>query len=1107
MSGAISPTRGRSSAPGGAGSYGADAGGGGAGVYLTGVSGRLTNTGHITGGEAGASLSYVVNVAGGVGVQIDVRSGSIDNSGTITGGAGGGTGGGAGVGFRDWYVALSNTGVITGGFGGGAGVDVYRLDTITNGGSIVGGVGSGGDPGGTGVSGLLASTLTNRGAITGGAGGAGGDHAGAIDAGEGGGGIHVQSYELGAGVLVNDGTITGGVGGGGHNDNAYFYGTVAGGSGGYGVSLEGGQVTNNATIAGGAGGVGATNGLSGSGVLLGGGTITNGGAANHTALITGNIGIQGGTQFGDTVINYGVIEGTGGLAVQFSYAGGVFVAETGSKAVGAVQGGGGTLALPGGTGTITGLGVAASLSGSVDMAFSGFGSYVIDAGASWTLAGAHALTDQTITNFGTLLGTLVLGSKIPLIVEPGAHFGTVKGDGGALELADATATITGLGGAGTLSGAEAMIFSGFGSYVIEAGSALTLAGTNTLRANQTLTNFGTIAGSLALKSASARLIAETGSHSGTVAGGGGTLELTLGTGAISGLGATATLSGGDTMTFSSFGSYVFDRGGDWALAGTDVLGASQTLTNSGILTVSGELVDKGSLDNMADGTIALDNGEVAEIEGVITNAGVIAIDASASLTDLRVLAAGATLTGGGTIGLGGAKSVILGVSPAATLTNANDTIAGEGYLGNAELTLVNNASGVIDANGAGDLIVRTSGETLVNQGLIEASGPGLLVLADTTVDNVGGTIAATDARVDIDNSTIIGGILDGSGVDELAVNTTGAVLDGSSGQEVELNGSVALLDGASLALEGAITNTGTIALLGKTHLTELLIGAGGATLLGGGLVSMTSSAVNEIGAGAATTLTNVDNFIAGAGTIGDADLTLVNEASGVINSSGAIALVIDTGANTIVNAGQIDGQTGGGMVIESALDNTGLIDAYHGDLTVQGAVNGDGTADVSGGTLAFGAGFSEDVRFTDTALGGSLVLADSEAYDGTITGFSLTGGTSLDLEDIPFVSGATTATYSGDASSGLLTVKSGAQVARIRFDGDYIGSVFKVSSDGHGGTTIVDPAKTASPSVHAFIAAAAAMPAPAGAPDAPVHEPWVGIAPMLARPVATTSLV
>jgi hypothetical protein len=140
-------------------------------------------------------------------------------------------------------------------------------------------------------------------------------------------------------------------------------------------------------------------------------------------------------------------------------------------------------------------------------------------------------------------------------------------------------------------------------------------------------------------------------------------------------------------------------------------------------------------------------------------------------------------------------------------------------------------------------------------------------------------------------------------------------------------------------------------------------------------------------------------------------------------------------------------------------------------------VTSAGSAVISAGTLTFGSSFSEAVAFTGTS--GELVLAQSQGYVAQISGFSLTGGTSLDLKDIGFVS-AGEATFSGTATSGVLTVTDGVHTAHITLIGDYLTSTFTASSDGHGGVIVVDPrrpASTASP--HAFIAAMAGL-APTG---------------------------
>ena len=122
-------------------------------------------------------------------------------------------------------------------------------------------------------------------------------------------------------------------------------------------------------------------------------------------------------------------------------------------------------------------------------------------------------------------------------------------------------------------------------------------------------------------------------------------------------------------------------------------------------------------------------------------------------------------------------------------------------------------------------------------------------------------------------------------------------------------------------------------------------------------------------------------------------------------------------------------------------------------------MTGKGSASVNGATLAFDAAFSQNVTFGAT---GALVLANSIAYGGNIRGFSTTGATSLDLRDIAFGSGITTTIkFNGNAAGGLLLVSDGTHIAGIALVGDYTNSTFTASSDGSGGTLIVDPAKAA----------------------------------------------
>ena len=123
---------------------------------------------------------------------------------------------------------------------------------------------------------------------------------------------------------------------------------------------------------------------------------------------------------------------------------------------------------------------------------------------------------------------------------------------------------------------------------------------------------------------------------------------------------------------------------------------------------------------------------------------------------------------------------------------------------------------------------------------------------------------------------------------------------------------------------------------------------------------------------------------------------------------------------------------------------------------------------------------------------------------GQIRDFSKTGATALDLLDIAF-GGSTTASFSGTATSGTLTVTDGTHTAKITLEGNYTTSAFTTSSDGHGGTKIVDPTTSTQSHVAntapllAFIDAMAGMGAGGGPVTAP-DETWRTAQATLATP-------
>ena len=130
----------------------------------------------------------------------------------------------------------------------------------------------------------------------------------------------------------------------------------------------------------------------------------------------------------------------------------------------------------------------------------------------------------------------------------------------------------------------------------------------------------------------------------------------------------------------------------------------------------------------------------------------------------------------------------------------------------------------------------------------------------------------------------------------------------------------------------------------------------------------------------------MNDTINGGGTIGGAGLKLNNEAGGVIDATGATPLVIDTGSNTIMNAGSMMATSGSTLVIGSNLSNTGKLNANGGTITVLGTETGGSAVISDTGTVEFDAAATAGTTFAAGSTG-ELILDDPAQYSGTVAGF------------------------------------------------------------------------------------------------------------------------
>jgi len=496
------------------------------------------------------------------------------------------------------------------------------------------------------------------------------------------------------------------------------------------------------------------------------------------------------------------------------------------------------------------------------------------------------------------------------------------------------------------------------------------------------------------------------------------------------------------------------------------------------------------------GGVKIDGASTVTNFATISGAGGVAVELASDLATL-IVEAGSTFTGqvlggGGMLELGpgtgavsglGGNVTVSGDMAATTFQNFGTVEVGPG----AVFTLSGNASlaagqVLIDAGSlsvAGTLAsagaVTVSG-TLAGAGTLALTGGAATLNAGTALTIASVTVSGSATKVGVNAPlayagkwTQSAGTLTVAGGDTMTFTGTADSFAGTlaGAGTVALASGTDTLAGTALAAAGVTMTSATVTLAGTIAISHqvtagdpsLIVAAGGATL-SGGTFNLTGSAANAIiGATATATLTVKDTLL-GAGQLGDGRMILVND--GVIAGDDPVALTVNTGAHTIVNAGTIEATRAGGLAtIVSAVDNTGVLAAVSGGvLTVDGAVTGSGIGEVGTGTLKFAAAstFNENVTFTSGSTG-TLELAHGQTYTGTITGFSTTAANALDLDDIPFVSGTTTATFAGTASGGVLTVKNGGAVASIKLTGDYLGSSFVTSLGAGGvGTRIVDPA-------------------------------------------------
>jgi hypothetical protein len=523
------------------------------------------------------------------------------------------------------------------------------------------------------------------------------------------------------------------------------------------------------------------------------------------------------------------------------------------------------------------------------------------------------------------------------------------------------------------------------------------AGTDVLdNVNNVIEGGGEIGTSqLTLINAKAGIIDATGSNALTLTSNGSTVT---NAGLIEATGAAGLII--STVVNSSSGGTILANGSDVYLYYGSLAGGLVTSANGGEIIVTSNGTLDGSAHTLTNtGTVEVNNSDALTLLGTIVNSGVIGLNSNYNDTDLIIDTATLTLTGSGTIAMGDyPNNRIYGASGAYVLDNINNVIEGAGQLGAGQLTLINEAAGIIDATGNNALTLYT-GSTVINKGLIEATGAGGLVIQSTVDDSAGGTIlAASGSSVTLQNATLIGGLITGAGT---FYSTGTSELNGASNTFTNAS-SLQLQNSQTLDALGTIDNLGTLGIDSNYNDTDLIISSPTVTLTGGGQIVLTDNGNNRIyGASGAYVLDNVNNTISGAGQIGAGQLTLIN--GGTISATGGNALVVYLNS-TGLNTGSMFAEGSGGLIFQGGTyTNQGLIQADDGSaVTFQtGALltNDNAGGTLTGGTYAAldaGDGASFTVT-TGTAVNTLAATIDLSGVNASISFGGVALGASLDM--------------------------------------------------------------------------------------------------------------
>ena len=642
---------------------------------------------------------------------------------------------------------------------------------------------------------------------------------------------------------------------------------------------------------------------------------------------------------------------------------------------------------------------ALSVAGTTTINATGQNVSLTNAGNSFTGAVATTAKDLTLTNAGALvLGTTGLSGNA-LVQAAGSLTQT-----GALSVSGTTG-ITAAGQNVTLANAA----NDFGGAVVVSGKDVSLVdvsalvlGASSITGNATLISGGAMTQTAALVVGGTTTITSTGQ------------DVTLSNVANDFGGAVATAA--RDASLRDINGLVL---GTTALSANATLVAGGSVTQTGVLTISGTTAITATGQNVLLANDGNDFGSVVSVAGKdvsLRDVGALTLGAS-TVTGNAALVVGGALTQTGALTVTGTTG-ITATGQDVLLGNAANDFGGAVSITGRDVTLRDATALLLGTNSVIGTAALTSGGALTQSG-------ALLVTGNTTVNAVGQDVTLTNAGNDFGGSVSVAG-------KSVGLRDVNALVLGAS----------TISGDATMIANGAVTQTGAVTVAGATGITATNQDV---TL---------SNAGNDFGAAVSVAAKDVSLRDATALSLGTSTITgnAALVAGGAVTQTGALSIAGTTGISAL---GQdvtlaLAGNEFGGVVSVSAKDAS-LRDVSalalgastitgNAALTVAGALTQTGALSVSGTTAISATGYDVTLDTVGNDFGGA-VSANANVLRLRDANALMLGATNVTSNATVVAGGAVTQIAAMTVAGNTTVTATGQDITLVNVGNDFIGTV------------------------------------------------------------------